>query len=86
MQRLTEMHYFGYTEFSRMAARYGFQVRDLREDLLRAGSLASPKRTRRSIRSALRMFGLELPAYRMQRDFYVGMFELGMLKHDQVTK
>ena len=69
MQRLTEMHYFGYTE-----------------DLLRAGNLPSPKRIRRTIRGVLRMLGLELPAYRMQRDFYVGMFELGMVKHAQVTK
>jgi ubiquinone/menaquinone biosynthesis C-methylase UbiE len=81
MQRLSEMHYFGYHEFCQLAAHYGFQVRDLREDLLRSGKLESPKPTRRAIRSALRLLGLESAAYRLQRDFYVGMFELGMEKN-----
>jgi hypothetical protein len=48
---------------------------------LQAGTLASPKASRRAIRTALRTMGLEPIAYRLQRDYYVGMFELGLYKH-----
>jgi ubiquinone/menaquinone biosynthesis C-methylase UbiE len=80
MQRLSEMHYYGYTEFIRLAARYGFQTRDLREEMLREGRLASPKRSRQLIRTGLRAIGLEAYAYRFQRSYYVGMFELALTK------
>jgi ubiquinone/menaquinone biosynthesis C-methylase UbiE len=81
MQRLSEMHYYGYKEFGHLAAQYGFRVRDLREEQLQAGTLASPKASRRAIRATLRRIGLEPAAYRLQRDYYVGMFELGLQKH-----
>ena len=80
MQRLSEMHYFSYSEFVRLARRHGFQVHDLRERELQAGTLRSPKHTRRRIRSALRRFGLEGIAYRLQRQWYAGMFELALVK------
>lgn len=81
MQRLSEMHYFHYDEFVALARRHGFTVRDLREDLLRAGRLPSPRRSRRAMRAVLRVLGLELPAYRLQRRWYMGMFELVLTKH-----
>ncbi len=80
MQRLSEMHYFGYGEFMRLARTYGFTMRDLREELLREGRLHSPKLARRTIRALLRVAGLEVPAYRLQRRWYVGMFELALTK------
>jgi ubiquinone/menaquinone biosynthesis C-methylase UbiE len=80
MQRLSEMHYFSYGDFVRLARRYGFRVRDLKEDALRTGKLHSPKRTRRFIRGVLRTLGLERLAYRAQRQWYVGMFELALVK------
>lgn len=80
MQRLSEMHYYGYAEFERLAARYGFQMRDLREELLRDGRLHSPKMTRRLVRGALRRLGAEPIAYRLQRNYYSGMFELALVK------
>lgn len=80
MQRLSEMHYFSYSEFRRLARRYGFAVRDMREEQLRTGLLHSPKRRRQAIRAVLRAFGLEMMAYRWQRQVHVGMFELGMRK------
>jgi SAM-dependent methyltransferase len=80
MQRLSEMHYYGYREFERLAARYGFRTRDLREELLREGRLHSPKLTRRAARGALRAAGLEPAAYRLQRSYYTGMFELALVK------
>lgn len=80
MQRLSEMHYFHYGEFVALARRFGFSVRDLREELLREGRLRSPKRSRQIIRALLRAAGLELPAYRLQRRWYMGMFELVLTK------
>lgn len=80
MQRLSEMHYYGFAEFRRLAARYGFQMRDLREELLRDGMLHSPKMARRIVRGALRRLGVEPIAYRLQRNYYSGMFELALVK------
>ena len=80
MQRLGDMHYFSYSEFERLAHSYGFRVRDLREELLEAGALYSPKPVRRAIRALLRTLKLEKLAYRAQRRWYVGMFELGLVK------
>ena len=80
MQRLSEMHYFSYPAFVRLARRYGFRVYDLKEAELYAGSLYSPRRTRRLIRGLLRMFNLERMAYRAQRRWYTGMFEVVLIK------
>lgn len=80
MQRLSEMHYYSYGDFVELARRYGFRVHDLKERELNAGKLHSPKRSRRLIRSALRTLGLERLAYRAQRQWYVGMFELALVK------
>lgn len=80
MQRLSAMHYFHYSEFVRLCERHGFRVRDLREEQLHAGALHSPKATRRAIRTVLRSIGLEQAAYRAQRRWYVGMFEVALEK------
>jgi len=80
MQRLSEMHYFSYGDFLRLAQRHGFKVHDLKEIELRRGELYSPKRSRRLIRQILRTLGLEQLAYRAQRQWYVGMFELALVK------
>ncbi|NNJ10923.1 class I SAM-dependent methyltransferase [Chloroflexales bacterium ZM16-3] len=80
MQRLSEMHYFHYGQFLRLCKRHGFTVKDLRQEQLRRGELRSPKASRRAIRAALRALGLEGLAYRAQRRWYVGMFELSLEK------
>ncbi|MCS6940371.1 MAG: class I SAM-dependent methyltransferase [Roseiflexaceae bacterium] len=80
MQRLSDMHYFEYHAFVALAARHGFNVRDLREDDLLRGTLYSPKPVRRIVRAALRRLGLERAAYRLQRDWYTSMFELGLIR------
>ncbi|EFO80400.1 methyltransferase type 11 [Oscillochloris trichoides DG-6] len=80
MQRLSEMHYFHYGQFIRLCKRHGFRAKDLRQEQLRRGTLRSPKPTRRAIRRVLRGFGLEGLAYRVQRRWYVGMFELALEK------
>lgn len=80
MQRLSEMHYYSYAEFVRLAQSYGFAVRDMREEQLQAGLLHSPKPARRLIRAGLRRLGLEPAAYRLERDYHTGMFELALVK------
>ena len=80
MQRLSEMHYFSYPAFVRLARRHGFRVRDLKEIELRAGTLHSSRRARRLLRVGLRALGLEQIAYRLQRRWYTGMFELALMK------
>jgi 2-polyprenyl-3-methyl-5-hydroxy-6-metoxy-1,4-benzoquinol methylase len=82
MQRLSEMHYFHYHEIVRLCRTLGFTVRDLREAQLRRGQLHSPKPLRRAIRRGLRRLGLERLAYRAQRRWYVGMFELALEKQN----
>jgi ubiquinone/menaquinone biosynthesis C-methylase UbiE len=80
MQRLSEMHYFHYPELVRLCEGLGFTVRDLREEQLRAGQFVSRKASRRAIRGALRAVGLEGRAYKAQRRWYVGMFELALTR------
>lgn len=80
MQRLSEMHYFRYPELLRICGELGFRVRDMREAQLRAGQFVSRKASRRLLRAGLRAVGLELAAYRAQRRWYVGMFELDLEK------
>ncbi|HWQ14946.1 MAG TPA: class I SAM-dependent methyltransferase [Roseiflexaceae bacterium] len=80
MQRLSEMHYYRYGDFARLAARCGFTLRDLREEQLREGRLPSPRLSRRLARTLLRAAGLELAAYRAERRWLVGMFELALTK------
>jgi ubiquinone/menaquinone biosynthesis C-methylase UbiE len=80
MQRLSEMHYYHYRDFTALARRAGFRLRDLREERLREGRLASQRASRRLMRAALRTAGLELAAYRAERRWLVGMFELALTK------
>jgi SAM-dependent methyltransferase len=80
MQRLSEMHYYRYRDFAALARSHGFGIRDLREEQLRAGALASPRAGRRLARTLLRAAGLELAAYRAERRWLVGMFELALTK------
>ncbi|NJN67783.1 MAG: class I SAM-dependent methyltransferase [Chloroflexaceae bacterium] len=80
MQRLSEMHYFHYHEFVSLAQRHGFEVRDLREELLAEGHLPSPRWSRRAMRAVLRVVGFEHLAYRLQRRWTTAMFELALDK------
>jgi len=80
MQRLSEMHYFSYGAFVRLARHHGFRVHDLKERELWAGTLHSPRHARRRIRAVLRRLGLEGIAYRLQRQWHTGMFELALVK------
>jgi G:T-mismatch repair DNA endonuclease (very short patch repair protein) len=52
----------------------------MNEIALREGRFVSQKSTRRRLRAILRTLGLEGIAYRMQRAWYTGMFELVLTK------
>ncbi|MEF3276043.1 MAG: class I SAM-dependent methyltransferase [Chloroflexus sp.] len=80
MQRLSSMHYFHYRELVQLCRRLGFTVSDMREQALLVGKLASRRPVRRAIRSILRRVGLELLAYRVQRSYYAGVFEIALRK------
>jgi 2-polyprenyl-3-methyl-5-hydroxy-6-metoxy-1,4-benzoquinol methylase len=80
MQRLSTMHYFDYPEFVALARQHGFTSVDMNEIALREGRFVSQKSTRRRLRAILRTLGLEGIAYRMQRAWYTGMFELVLTK------
>jgi len=80
MQRLSSMHYFHFRELVQLCRQLGFTVTDLREQALLAGKLVSRRPLRRAIRVLLRRVGLELAAYRIQRSYYTGMFELDLRK------
>ncbi len=80
MQRLSAMHYFHYHDLVRLCNQLGFSVTDLREQALLAGQLPSRKPLRRAMRRMLRRIGLEQTAYRWQRCFYAGVFELDLRK------
>lgn len=85
MQRLSEMHYFGYPEFITLAQSFGFHVRDLREELLVEGKLQSHRPGRQIIRAGLRLLRLEQAAYRWQRRWLMAMFELALCKSPSTT-
>jgi ubiquinone/menaquinone biosynthesis C-methylase UbiE len=80
MQRLSDMHYFSYGAFVNLAKRYGFAVRDMREEQLRMGAMPSRRWSRRVVRGVLHRMGLERAAYRFHRQWAMGMFELGLTK------
>lgn len=82
MQRLSEMHYYDYPQFCRLARLHGFSTTDMNQDALIAGSFVSKKPVRAKIRGILRTLGLELLAYKAQRAWYTGMFELALRKED----
>lgn len=80
MQRLSAMHYFDYPEFVALAKQLGYHTVDMNEIALREGRFVSKKSSRQRIRAWLRTMGLEHIAYRAQRAWYTGMFELALTK------
>lgn len=79
-QTLSEMHYFTWRAFCRLAEALGFQVEDLREKKLQAGILPSHRPWRRRLRKVLRTLALEHPAYRLARTFLFSAFEVALWK------
>ncbi len=80
MQRLSTMHYFDYPEFVALAKQTGYTTVDMNEVALQSGHFVSKRSSRQRIRALLRALGLEYVAYKVQRAWYVGMFELALTK------
>jgi SAM-dependent methyltransferase len=80
-QSLSEMHYFSYGGFCRLAGSLGFRVEDLQEKRLRQGTLHSHRPGRRHLRRFLRLLGLEFTAYRLARSAYLSFFEVVLWKN-----
>lgn len=79
-QRLSEMHYFGFAAFRRLAARHGFRTIDLDERRVRAGAIAPRRQRLRPVLRAMERLGLALPMYRLYRALYQGTYRLALVK------
>lgn len=79
-QALSDMHYFRFGAFRRLARRAGFRLEDLQEQRLRRGELASRRPWRRRLRRLLRAVGLEQMAYRIARSIVLPAFEVVLWK------
>lgn len=73
-QRLSEMHYFTWGALRCLAGGVGFRVEDLRENQ------AGPRSRYGGLRRLLRCIGLERPAYRLARRFFLSSFEVALWK------
>lgn len=74
-QRLSEMHYFTYGQFRRLARKHGFRLRDIREDHVRRGD-GTATGLKGRVRDLLRRVGLALPAYWIYRSLVQGTYEI----------
>jgi len=79
-QSLSEMHYFTWGAFRRLARQVGFRVEDVQEKRLRAGTLYSRRPWRQRLRRFLRAAGMEWLAYRLARSLYLPFFEVILWK------
>jgi SAM-dependent methyltransferase len=79
-QALSEMHYFSFRAFGRLARETGFCLEDLQERRLRQGALVTRRPWRRRIRRLLRTLGLEGAAYRVARALLLPLFEVVLWK------
>jgi ubiquinone/menaquinone biosynthesis C-methylase UbiE len=79
-QSLSEMHYYTWRGWCRLARELGFEVEDLQEKRLRAGTLSSHHPWRRRLRQIVRTLGVELLTYRLARASYLPFFEVVLWK------
>lgn len=83
-QTLSEMHYYTFRGFKRLAQRSGWKVVDLEEERLRSGG-ASRGRLRGLGIGALRSVGLLVPAYRLHRCCWRGTYHLVLQERTAVS-
>ncbi len=79
-QRLSEMHYYRWGQFVRLAGEAGLRAEDVQEKRLLSGTLPSRRPARRFLRRLLRAVGLERPAYRAARTLFLPYFEVVLWK------
>ena len=78
-QKLSEMHYFTFKGFKKMAKEIGFETKDLKEYKILHPELLSSPRVQKIVR-LLKLLKIGLPIYRFSRLFYVRGFELMLRK------
>ena len=78
-QALSAMHYVTYRRFAARCRALGFSAADVREQRIYAGHFDTHTRFARLI-GLLRRLGLALPAYRIYRAFFLGTFEVHLVK------
>lgn len=81
MQRLSQMHYFTFAGFARLARTHGLAVDDIGELALRRGERRAGGMKGR-LRDGLRRIGVLMPAYRLYRLLFQGTFELVVRRDD----
>ncbi len=79
-QALSEMHYFTYGALTRLAARYGFKVRDLRGERVQRAANSQRANARIFVLRGLARIGTLNRAYRFYRALAMGTFELMLSK------
>lgn len=79
-QRLSEMHYYTFDQFARLARQHGLETLDLDEQRIKRGEIA-PKRPRaKKIATAIEQMGITLPLYHAYRALYQGTYRLALHK------
>jgi SAM-dependent methyltransferase len=78
-QALSAMHYTTYRRFATRCRALGFSVTDVREQRIHAGHFDTHTRFARLI-APLRRLGLAQPVYRIYRTFFLGTFEVHLVK------
>lgn len=79
-QRLSEMHYYTYGGFRRLAASYGLSTRDLDAERVERGEIAPERPSRQKVLRLFERLGLTLPLYRLYRALYQGTYRLVLVK------
>ena len=78
-QRLSEMHYYTFAGFRRLAAHHGFTIGDIGEDRLHRGAGGAAGAKGR-VRDFLRQLGLAQPVYYVYRTLVMGTYEVVMVR------
>ncbi len=79
-QRLSEMHYYTWRGFQRLADQYGLTAIDLDEQRVRRGEIAPKRARRRAALQTLDRLGLTLPLYRLYRALVQGTYRIALRK------
>lgn len=79
-QKLSEMHYFTFNQFKRMADKIGFRAQDLKEYKLSHPELINTPKFLKIAKLLLRLFGASPLIYSLVRLFYLSSFSFMLRK------
>ena len=69
-QKLSEMHYFSFIGFAKLAKKCRFTVRDIKEDKILNADYDTLLKTTQSLLNALKVLRLNVRVYRLMRYFW----------------